>query len=136
MASKRCFAGNVLLVFAFSSLPLWAANSKLELSALQKPELVKKSSKANLAANTATNTADGRTSVSNWKWKGKTNGLLLPPGLPQDEFELMLEQRFYGTYVIYSKLNRRDKTTVYYQYRKAVKPDLENVHQDILELLK
>ncbi len=127
MAFKRCFAGNVLLILALYALPIWAANSKLKLSAPQKSAISKQSSSVKLAANTP---------VSNWKWKGKTNGLLLPSGLPQDEFELMLEQRFYGTYVIYNRLNASDKTTVYYQYRKAVKPDLEDVHQDILELLK
>jgi len=73
---------------------------------------------------------------ANWKWNGDLEGDELPAGLAEDEFALLLEQRFYGTFVFYRKLNSNDKRTVYFHYRKAPKPDLNNIRQDILGLLK
>ncbi len=60
----------------------------------------------------------------------------LPKGLGQQEFEALLEKNFFGTYAFFRKLNSTDKNTVYHRYSKADKPDLENVRQNVMSLLK
>ncbi len=73
---------------------------------------------------------------TDWKWEGELNGDLLPKGLAQDEFATLLEQHFYGTFVFFRKLDSNDQKTVYYHYKKSPQPDLDDVRQDILGLLK
>lgn len=60
----------------------------------------------------------------------------LPRGLSHEEFEVMLEQNFFGTYVFYEKLKSTDKRTVYFRYSKAETTDLETVRKDIVDLIK
>ena len=60
----------------------------------------------------------------------------LPNSMPQDEFESVLRDNFYGTYLFYQRLNSADRRTVYYRYSKAESTNLENVRKNILELLK
>ena len=70
------------------------------------------------------------------KWNGKIQGEILPNGLAQGEFEKFLQKNFYGTYVFFKKLNSIDKNTVYYRYSIEEKPNLEDVRQNVLTLLK
>ena len=73
-----------------------------------------------------------------FEWKegdlGQQNSV--PKGLDREQFEAFLQDNFYGTYVFYTKLNSTDRDTVYYRYSKADKPDLENVRQNVMALLK
>ena len=64
------------------------------------------------------------------------DGENLPAGLKQDEFEAVLQQNFYGTFLFYKRLNSADKRTVYYRYSKAESTNLENVRKNILDLIK
>jgi hypothetical protein len=70
------------------------------------------------------------------EWNGKIQGENLPNGLAQGEFEKFLQNNFYGTYVFFKKLNSIDKNTVYYRYSIEEKPNLQNVRQNVLTLLK
>lgn len=74
--------------------------------------------------------------TSEFGWSGMIDGDNLPKGLQREEFELVLEENFYGTFMFFKKLNSADKQTVYYRYTKADSKDLENVRKNILELLK
>lgn len=71
-----------------------------------------------------------------WKWEGDLEGNTLPKGLAQGEFDSLLKQNFYGTYVFFRKLNSVDQQTVYYHYSKAPQADLDSIRQEILNLLK
>jgi len=73
---------------------------------------------------------------TNWTWEGNLEGDILPLGLAQDEFTLLLEQNFYGTFVFYRKLSSIDKQTVHYHYTKNQKAELDAVRKEILDLLK
>ena len=73
---------------------------------------------------------------TNWTWEGDLEGDILPPGLAQDEFAMLLKQNFYGTFVFYRKLNSVDQQTVYYHYAKASPAALDSIRQDILDHLK
>lgn len=72
----------------------------------------------------------------NWAWEGDLEGDVLPPGLAQDEFNSLLKQNFYGSFVFYRKLNSNDQDTVYYHYTKASHANLDAIRQDILDHLK
>lgn len=69
-------------------------------------------------------------------WNATIDGENLPKGLPRKEFETVLQDNFYGTFLFFSKLNSADKQTVYYRYNKAESTNLENVRKNILDLLK
>lgn len=69
-------------------------------------------------------------------WGGELEGENIPSGLAKEDFESVLKKNFYGTYVFFKKLNSTDKDTVYYRYSKEQKPDLENVRNNIMTLLK
>ena len=69
-------------------------------------------------------------------WDSSIDGDNLPHGLEREQFESILQENFYGTYLFFNKLNSADKQTVYYRYSKAESTDLENVRKNILELLK
>jgi len=78
---------------------------------------------------------DGITKT-HWVWEGDLVGNNLPPNLAQDEFSALLKQNFYGTFVFYRKLNSVDQRTVYYNYTKSSKADLDSIRDDILSHLK
>ncbi len=69
-------------------------------------------------------------------WKGSLDGETLPSGLQYEEFESILQENFYGTFLFYNKLSSTDKRTVYYRYKKAASTSLENVRKNILDLIK
>jgi hypothetical protein len=72
-----------------------------------------------------------------FQWTGRElNEDSMPEGLDMDQFEAFLQENFYGTYMFFKKLNTTDKNTVHYRYSKASKPDVENVRQNIMTLLK
>jgi len=74
---------------------------------------------------------------SAFDWNGRDlNEDSLPKGLDMEQFEAFLQKNFYGTYVFFKKLNTTDKNTVHYRYSQADKPDLENVRQNVMTLLK
>ena len=74
---------------------------------------------------------------SAFDWNGRQlNEDSLPKGLDIEQFETFLQKNFYGTYVFFKKLNSTDKNTVHYRYSQAEKPDLENVRQNVMSLLK
>ena len=71
-----------------------------------------------------------------FSWQGSLQGDNLPKGLKREEFESVLQDNFYGTFLFFKKLNSADKQTVYYRYTKAESTNLENVRKNILDLLK
>ncbi len=77
-----------------------------------------------------------RKQLPGFGWSGTLDGDNLPRGLRQDEFEAVLQQNFYGTFLFYKRLNSTDKHTVYYRYSKAESTNLENVRKNILNLIK
>jgi hypothetical protein len=60
----------------------------------------------------------------------------LPSGLQREQFESVLKDNFYGTFLFFNKLDSADKETVYYRYTKADSTSLDNVRRNILDLLK
>lgn len=71
-----------------------------------------------------------------WKVKGVLEGDVFPQGLTQDEFEELLKQNFYGSYVFFRKLNSIDQQTVYFNYKQASPAFLDSIRQEILDHLK
>ena len=69
-------------------------------------------------------------------WGGELEGENIPSGLAKEDFESVLKKNFYGTYLFFKKLDSTDKDTVYYRYSKQQEPDLENVRNNIMTLLK
>ncbi len=69
-------------------------------------------------------------------WDSAIDADSFPVAMQYDEFETMLQDNFYGTYMFYKKLNSADRQTVYYRYTKAEVASLENVRKNILDLLK
>jgi hypothetical protein len=72
----------------------------------------------------------------NWKVKGVLEGNTFPQGLTQEEFEELLKQNFYGSYVFFQKLNSIDQQTIFYNYTQASPAYLDSVRQDIMDHLK
>lgn len=85
---------------------------------------------------TESNSSQEVITKKDWKWEGKLDGDVLPPGLAQDEFASLLKDNYYGSFVFYRKLNSNDQKTVYYHYTKASPARLDAVRQDILDHLK
>jgi len=69
-------------------------------------------------------------------WSGMLEGDDLPTGLAPEQFESVLEDNFYGTYIFYTMLNSSDKKTIYHWYKTSQSPSLENVRKNILQLRK
>lgn len=69
-------------------------------------------------------------------WGGGLQSDEIPKGLLPEEFEGMLKQNFYGTYMFFNKLDSADKQTVFYRYSKADTPDAEAIRQSIMDLLR
>jgi len=71
-----------------------------------------------------------------FEWNGELQGENIPKDLGKEQFEAFLQKNFYGTYMFFNRLNTTDKNTIYYRYSQAAKPDLENVRQNVMALLK
>lgn len=69
-------------------------------------------------------------------WGGELQSDEIPKGLSPEEFESVLKQNFYGTYMFFNKLDSADKQTVFYRYSKAGTPDTEVIRQSIMDLLR
>ena len=74
--------------------------------------------------------------VTTFEWDGAIDREGFPKGLGQGAFETFLHQYYYGTYIFFRKLDSADKDTVYHRYSKEASPDIDNVRQNVMTLLK
>ena len=74
--------------------------------------------------------------ITSFEWDGTTDKAGFPTGLAQDAFEAFLHKYYYGTYIFFRKLDSADKDTVYYRYSKESRPNIDNVRQNVMTLLK
>ena len=74
--------------------------------------------------------------ITTFEWDGASAKDGFPTGLGQDAFETFLHKYYYGTYIFFKKLNSADKDTVYYRYKKDAAPNIDNVRQNVMTLLR
>ena len=74
--------------------------------------------------------------VVTFEWDGSMEKEGFPTGLGQDAFETFLHKYYYGTYIFFRKLHANDKDTVYYRYKKEASPNIDNVRQNVMTLLR
>ena len=79
---------------------------------------------------------NAKSAITTFEWDGATGKEGFPTGLAQDAFEAFLHQYYYGTYIFFRKLDSADKDTVYYRYSKQAAPNIDNVRQNVMTLLK
>ena len=79
---------------------------------------------------------DTESAITTFEWDGSVEKAGFPTGLGQDAFETFLHKYYYGTFIFFRKLNSTDKETVYYRYSKADAPNIDNVRQNVMTLLK
>ncbi len=88
--------------------------------------LQKEASAVKVDPNTAQGQASAERGVAS---PGASSGSSLPPGLSRAEFEKHLEQKYFGSYSFYKKLDGERQERVYKAY--TTRPDAEYIRQEI-----
>lgn len=75
------------------------------------------------------NTAQGQAGATRGAAAGTSSTNSLPPGLSRADFESHLEQKYFGSYSFYKKLDAERQERVYKAY--TTRPDAEYIRQEI-----